>query len=181
MIVFKVSPKNQGFTLIELVTVLFIAGILAATAVPSFIAMYENTQVKDAINTVQGALKEVQREAIRKSKVCNITLSSTAITSSKGCLVTGDRTLSKVSIASSLSTTTPANSFQFNIKGNTVNNSTPPTKPTNLNNNVTILISSTSNPKLVRCLVVSAPLGLIRAGKYNPSQVATPDEQYCTP
>jgi prepilin-type N-terminal cleavage/methylation domain-containing protein len=171
MFSFKASHQNQGFTLIELVVVLFIAGTLAAIAVPSFLSMYERNQVNNAISTVQGALKEAQRESMRKSMVCNVTLSSTAITSSNGCLVTSSPTLSKVALASSLS------AFRFDIRGNTISN----TASTNLTTNVTILVSSTSNPKMVKCLVVSAPLGLIRTGKYPFSQVATPAEQYCTP
>ena len=178
MLLLKTSKKNQGFTLAELVIVLFIAGLLASLSAPSFLSMNERNKVNAAVTSVEGALKEAQTGAMRKSKNCNITFSSTAITSSDGCLITGARKLQDVSLLSSLSTASPANSFNYNYKGITVDSSS---NPQPLTNNITIVLLSNNNPKLVKCLVVSAPLGLIRTGTYNPSQVAFPAEQYCTP
>jgi prepilin-type N-terminal cleavage/methylation domain-containing protein len=171
MMLANAPNKNEGFTLTEVLMVLVIAGILGAMATPSFLAMYEKNQVKDAVNTVQGALIETQREAMRKSKNCNITMTATTITSSNGCLITGDRALDKVTLYSSNT------NFGFDIKGTTVNNSTP---PTNLNSPVTIVLLSNSNQKLRRCVVLSAPLGLIRTGKYNGSLIP-PVDSNCTP
>src|SRR4028119_2257734 len=90
------SPNNtQGFTLIEAMIVLVIVGILVAIAAPSFLAMNNKAKLNHAVNTVRGAMLEAQREAMRKSKNCTVTLDATSnkITSSDGCLVTGDRTL----------------------------------------------------------------------------------------
>ena len=171
MLRLKTAKKIQGFTLTEVVTVLFMAGVLASFAAPSFLAMNEKNEVNSAVTSVQGALKEAQTEGMRKSKTCNITLSSTAITSSTGCLITGDRALDKVSLVSS------NNNFAFDMKGITVNNSTP---PTNLTNSVVLVLISNSNQKLRRCVVLSAPLGLIRTGKYSGSLIP-PIESNCTP
>jgi prepilin-type N-terminal cleavage/methylation domain-containing protein len=42
----KIRTKEQGFTLIEIIAVLIILGILAAVAVPKFMDMQEDAQLK---------------------------------------------------------------------------------------------------------------------------------------
>lgn len=177
MLFTNTSNKDQGFTLIELTIVIFIAGILAAISAPGFITMYQRNQVRDAINTVQGSLREVQREAMRKSKACNITFNSSlnppTITSSDNCLITGRRTLNNVVMK-----TSSISAFKFSFKGRTVDNTTPTTF---LTNPVTIVVYAKANPKVTRCLVVSNPLGLIRTGTYDPAQIGfTPAQQHCS-
>ncbi len=48
--------KNQGFTIVELVVVIIILGILAATALPRFLDVQDNAQLA-AAEGVQGALR----------------------------------------------------------------------------------------------------------------------------
>ena len=89
--------NSQGFTIAETLIVLVIGGILLTFTAPSFLAMNNKAKLNDAVNTVRGALQEAQREAMRKSKNCTLTLNTlnNNITSSDGCLITGDRTLPK--------------------------------------------------------------------------------------
>ncbi len=54
--------NSQGFTLIELIIILFIVGILSAIAAPSFLGLLNRGKVNNAVAQVQGALQEAQRE-----------------------------------------------------------------------------------------------------------------------
>ena len=114
--------NNYGFTLIETLIVLIILGILVAFTAPSFLSMNNKAKMNDAVNKVRGALQEAQREAMRKSKNCTLTLNTlnNKITSNDGCLVTGDRTLPKgVNMAYNGS-----NIINYGMRGNTTTNKT---------------------------------------------------------
>ena len=184
------APKNdQGFTLIEILTVLLIIGILSAIAVPSFLGLLNRGKVNNAVAKARGALQEAQRESIRKSKTCtvvvpagnNVTLTSpTEDTNGNGlldtgedinannildknnCLVTGDRQLDGVN--TNINRSGSGNwAITFDFRGRT-----------NLfSNNGTMFFSIPNSSVPKKCLVVSQGLGLLRTGNYNES-TATP-------
>ncbi len=129
-----------------------IVGILAAIATPSFLAMNNRAKLNDALNTVKGAMQEAQRQAMRNSKSCTITLDVTnnKITSNNGCLVTGDRTLPQgVNLAFNNSST-----INYGMRGNTTTNKT-------------IRLSLADGSGETKCLAISMPLGVIRTGIYD--------------
>ncbi|HEY9620053.1 MAG TPA: type II secretion system protein [Crinalium sp.] len=160
---------SNGFTLVELLIVMMMVGILSAITAPSVLGLYNRTKANGSITTVQGALREAQRQAIRKSRNCTVTLDSTANMVMGSCLATGDRRLDAVTIRSS------ASSFQFNIKGAVTNSSGQ-----FLSTPITIVLSSRYS-STQKCVVVSAPLGLIRTGTYNGSSQGTPSDTNCLP
>lgn len=152
---FNVRETEGGFTLIEMAVVVLIVGILAAIAAPSFLGMYARTQVNQTLVSVQGTLLEAQRQAMRTSTPCDLTLNTTTPAVTGACLPTGNRSFRRVAMRSS------ATAMRFTIKGAVSNtNNTAMTQP------VTVVISS-PNTNLQRCLVMSVPLGLIRTGTYN--------------
>lgn len=158
--------NNQGFTVLEALIVAVFAGILVAMAGPSYFAWSQRRAVDSAITSIEGAIKEAQRQSMARSQTCNITLNtSTKIvtpsdTNSRICLLTGDRTLQNVDVAASNT------SLSFNNLGN------------NTGSTVTIVVNPTGNTNLKKCLVLSGTLGLTRTGNYSGS--GTTDTN-CTP
>lgn len=178
MPLFNAHKTSQGFTLIEILTVLLIIGILAAITVPSFLALLNKSKVSDALTKLRGALQETQREAIRKSKTCTIYLPDAATQAQivSNCFVTGDgtssglsgipnglptKTLDKIAIASNLTTTPKRITFSF--RGNTTSSG-----------KIVLYISDGSTQEK-KCLAISNGLGIMRTGDYSGSTSAAAD------
>lgn len=142
---FNVHKSNQGFTLPEVLIIVVIVGILAAVAVPSFLGWYSRQKVNQALTQVQGALKEAQREAIKKSKSCTVTLNANIVTGP--CLVTGDRDLNGVA----LRRPNTMSLITFDFKGETGNTGT-----------VVLAMPNVQQ----KCLVLAPGIGLMRTGNY---------------
>lgn len=64
--------SNKGFTLIEIITTVIIVGVLASIAAPNFLGLLNRNRVQQALEQVEGAVKESQRLAIRRGKTCRI-------------------------------------------------------------------------------------------------------------
>lgn len=161
---------NQGFTILEALIVVVFAGILAAMAGPSYFAWSQRRAVDDAIISIEGAIKEAQRQAMAMSRTCNVTLDTSALrvrTTSPPkikCLLTGDRTLSDVTLAAS------ATSLNFDHLGNTTSEITVVVAPS----------ANYSSNNFRKCLVLSQPLGLIRRGNYTGASGTTTSSS-CVP
>lgn len=159
------QDSNQGFTLIELLVVIVIAGIVAAISAPSLLSLLNRSRINTAQAELHGLLQEAQRQAIRGSRSCTISFNSNSI--SGNCLVTGNLELNNLRAGDlrfndvSLRSNAPSSSFQFNYKGE-ISTANP----------VTIVISST-NSNLQKCVVLSAPLGLLRSGTYTGARSTT--------
>lgn len=69
--------KNKGFTLIEMVVTIIIVGILSAVAVPSLLGLLNQTRVNDGRRQIESAIKEAQRQAVRRSVPCTVILNAT--------------------------------------------------------------------------------------------------------
>lgn len=163
MLPLSARKGNQGFTLTEVLIIVVIVGILAAIAVPSFLGWYNRQKVNQALTKVQGALKEAQREAIKKSQGCQVKLdtankevtaellNSSGNPTGKSCLVTGDRQLpSGVSMATNISGSPPSTIFSY--RG-------------------TVTLYDTGKVVLFveeykKCLALSSPLGIMRKGNF---------------
>ena len=120
MLLFNVRKNNQGFTLIETMTVVIIISILGAITIPSFLAILNRNKVNNAIDQVRGALQEVQREAIRKNKICSVSLTSINQPKlSSNCFVSADDIIYVSAAASSGSTSVNVHPLPVNISNGT--------------------------------------------------------------
>ena len=67
-----------GFTLIELITAMAVAGILLALAIPSFNETIRNNRLAAAVNNLSSAIHLARMEAIRRNQRVTLCKSNTA-------------------------------------------------------------------------------------------------------
>jgi len=173
MLLLNARKSSQGFTLIEILVIVAIVGILSAIVAPSFFALLNKNKVNNALATVKGALQESQREAIKRSTTCTVTLETANYKVTGTCLVTGTRDLCekrdlvsgtclqpKVSMSTPGSNTfTGGNQITYGFRGNTANGGT-------------VLLSRTDTANQ-RCLVTSLGIGIMRTGTYSGTTCTT--------
>lgn len=159
MLPYNAHKNSQGFTTIEIIATVIIVGILSAIAAPSFLAFMNRNKVTAAVDDVRGVLQESQRQAIRKSTNCTVTIPAQADPIVQNtCSVTGDRSLKGITIRRG----TDLGTIKFNFKGRTI---------TGGSDEQAIVFSFTNDTSAQeRCLMISKPLGVIRIGVYNDSQ-----------
>lgn len=68
------NKHGLGFTLTEMMIVVAIIGILAATAVPSFGRLIERSRLKEAVESLKSDLMFTRTQAIKRSKNLNISI-----------------------------------------------------------------------------------------------------------
>lgn len=134
-------------------------GILAAIAIPSFIGLLERHRVNEGFAQVKGAIKEAQRQAIRRGRRCKIRIDTTnrkihvsapdTHGNYNGCLLS-ERTLPR-GVAIKTNYTTPV--ITFSPRGNT-------------NSAGTIVVYNVNSGQIKKCMAISLGLGIIRSGDY---------------
>jgi prepilin-type N-terminal cleavage/methylation domain-containing protein len=88
MLLYNARKKsNKGFTLIEMLVTLIIIGVIASIAAPNFLGLLNQSRVKDGLAQVEGAIKESQRQAIRKGRICKIRFTSLGTGSNKRSII----------------------------------------------------------------------------------------------
>jgi len=77
------SRRNDGFTLIELVIVIIVLGVLAATAMPRFVNLQDDAK-KETVENFHGNLRAAVRLLHMKSQIDNMLGDDVTITTDQG-------------------------------------------------------------------------------------------------
>ncbi len=147
--------NNSGFTLIETLVTAVIIGIIAAIAAPNLLGLFSHNRVKEAIATINGAIKETQRQAIRQGKQCEVEINKTTNIISgdpTDCLLQQREINNSIDIRATNILGDPVASISFSSKGTTTSAGT--------------IVVSSDTTDTQKCFVISLGLGITRTGDY---------------
>ena len=188
--------KNQGFTLLEILVALAIAGILAALTGPNLLAWLNSNKVQEATDSIQSALRDAQRQAIRLWRICTInftngtgtspTVYSQIRASEAGCLVmanAGSLNLPQevFMVVRNFPTLGSSPGVQFSFRGHV-----PGLTFTPRENQAIIVLYPAANASAApypnqeqKCIVMASLLGIVKQGTYNGDPLGTLNANNC--
>lgn len=146
--------KNKGFSLIEMLVTAVIVGIVVAITAPSLSGLYSRQQVNRSVSNINGAIKEAQRQAIRRGQICEVKIDNATKTifgDPSECLLEERDIYSKINVRATSSLGNPP-TITFSAKGNTTDSGT------------IVFTSETTDTQ--KCFVIAIGLGIARTGKY---------------
>ena len=158
--------RDRGFSLIELMVVLIIAGIISLIAIPNFVGLLNRIRVNNSLEQLLGAIRETQRQAMRLGKRCqiNINPNTNILTATpNNCLLNNREIDHDVSIRTNLPGSNP--NIYFSNKGNTTRMGT--------------VVLSSNLTDTQKCFVISLGLGIMRTGDYFGSKNDSISAKYC--
>jgi type II secretory pathway pseudopilin PulG len=162
----NVSKTEQGFTLIEGITIVVMVGILAAIGGPSLIGLLNRAKVEQATEDFKIALVEASRKS--KEKACSVEfelkLESYKVFSNDGCLLSQREFPKEVKIASNIT----GEKLNFTLRGDI---------DRSLSTGETIVLYNQGD-SYRKCMVIS-DLGFVKIGNYQGSTSGTISETYC--
>ena len=157
--------KNSGFTLIEVIVVTIIVGIIAAISVPNFFGLLQRNRITDASSSIEGALREGQKQAERNGSLCSLNIDTANYLISGNCLFNTRTLRNNVELYSNAAT------LSFSGKGtasaqDSASNVVSPTV-------MVVQMPTGGGTDSRRCLVINN-LGIIKTGEFtaDPSTAA---------
>jgi prepilin-type N-terminal cleavage/methylation domain-containing protein len=196
--------KNQGFTLLEILVALAITGILAALTGPNLSAWLNRNEVQEATDSIQSALRDAQRQAIRLGRICRINFTNgtsnnptvysriTALDKDSnpdpGCLVAANTNASSLNLPEEIFMV--VNNFplqgsspgvQFSFRGHVPGLTFVP----RANQAIIVLYpaaNATADPypnQEKKCIVIASLLGIVKQGTYTGTSLTNLDARQC--
>lgn len=148
------NKQEQGFTLLEVIVIMVIAGVLAVVSAPSLLGWYNRNRLNEAATEMKGIIQQVQRNAIRNSADCIINLGPTGTQeptfSLNGCSIASDLELDNVTIYHNYN----PSEITFDYRGGT-------------NTLGTVVLAIPNSVSDRKCIVTSNLLGLTRSGDHD--------------
>lgn len=195
--------KNQGFTLLEILVALAITGILAALTGPNLLAWLNSNRVQEATDSIQSALRDAQRQAIRRGRICTINFTNgtgtnptvyqqiTALDKDSkpdpGCLVATNTNAGSLSlpqeifmVVNNFPTLGGSPGVQFSFRGHVPGLTFTP--PQNQAIIVLYPAANAANPypnQERKCIVIASLLGIVKQGTYNGDPLGTLNANNC--
>ncbi len=193
--------KNQGFTLLEILVALAITGVLAALTLPNLLAWLNSNKVQEATDSIQSALRDAQRQAIRLGRICTINFTDGTgtgptvyrqITASEpGCLVATNTNAGSLRLPQEIFMVVrnfpnllPGGSspgVQFSFRGHVPGLTFLPRATQAI-----IVLYPAANATAApypnqerKCLVIASMLGMVKQGTYNGDPLGTLDANNC--
>ena len=194
----NVHHKNQGFTLLEILIALAITGILAALTGPNLLAWLNSNKVQEATDSIQSALRDAQRQAIRLGRICTINFTNGTgtnptvyrqITASEpGCLVATNTNAGSLSlpqevfmVVNNFPTLGISPGVQFSFRGHVPGLTFLPRA-----NQAIIVLYPAANATAApypnqerKCIVIASMLGMVKQGTYNGDPLGTLNANNC--
>ena len=194
----NVHHKNQGFTLLEILVALAITGILAALTLPNLLAWLNSNKVQEATDSIQSALQDAQKQAMRRGRICTInftngtgtspTVYSQIRASEAGCLVATNTNAGSLSlpqevfmVVNNFPTLGSSPGIRFSFRGHVPDLTFVPPQ----NQAIIVLYpaaDATADPypsQERKCLVIASMLGIIKQGTYNGTSLSNLDARQC--
>ncbi|CCI31566.1 prepilin-type N-terminal cleavage/methylation domain-containing protein [Microcystis sp. T1-4] len=193
--------KNQGFTLLEILIALAITGILAALTLPNLLAWLNSNKVQEATDSIQSALRDAQKQAIRRGRSCTINFTNGIGTnptvyrqisaSEPGCLVATNTNGGSLSLPQEIFMVVdnfpdfPPDSgspgVQFSFRGHV-----PGLKFTTPDGPAIIVLYPAANASAApypnqerKCIVIASLLGIVKQGIYDGDPLEPLDANNC--
>jgi len=178
--------KNQGFTLLEILVALAITGILAALTGPNLLAWLNSNKVQEATDSIQSALEDAQRQAVRLGRICTInftngigtnpTVYSQITASEPGCLVAANANGGSLNlpqgvfmVVRNFPTLGGSPGVQFSFRGHVPGLTFVPRATQAI-----IVLYPAANATAApypnqerKCIVIASLLGIVKQGTYN--------------
>ena len=157
--------SSQGFTLLELLTVMMLVSIMAAIAGPVLLGLFNRAQVEKEFWKLKAMLQLTQRHAMKKSQSCTMLLPINDIEAgmlTSSCAVLGSRTLEKVKVIYNRAS---SKKVTFNFRGHT--------------STLRTIVIYSNFTEFKRCMVISNGIGMMRSGIYTGSDLSSISAQYC--
>ena len=165
MLHWNARKHDLGFTLIEMLVTSVVVSVVAAIASPNLIGMLNRYRLEEGIKQIEGAIKETQRQAIRRGRVCQIDIDTNTnnLTGTTDCLLESRKLDDDIVIRTNLTGTPPNISFSY--KGSTTKSGT--------------IVVSSDNIVQQKCFVISLGIGIMRTGDYTGSQTGSVSAADC--